>query len=519
MTSAADPILDALARNAPRVAVDGAPGPSLSYGALRGQVLATAAAWSDLPPGPVALLAENGPPWVVAALASLVAGRTLLPLPGFFSDEQLDYALALARPALWLTDDGARALRLRPDSRLLGARAGLLLLAPRAAQPALPGVALVTFTSGSTGRPKGVCLPARSLLTVARSLGATLGARGRGAHLSLLPLAVLLEQVGGMLRTLLAGDRLCVPPASRTGIRDSSAVDGELVLQALDDARAATAILVPGQLQALVEVLASGRRRPPADLRFLGVGGAKTPPGLLARARELGLPACEGYGLTEAASVVSVSMPEAIVQGSVGRALPHVRLAVAADGELHVGGAILCGHLVPGPEGGHFRAATLDPAGLLPTGDLGRVDEEGFLTIHGRRDQLIVTPFGRNVSPEWIEALLVERCPIRQAVVLGSPRAGLDAVVVTDAARDELLASIRRLNESLPDYARVLALLPRRDRFSVARGEWLPTGRPRRASIAALAASAPREQWLDLRSPGTSDLPASVPSIRTASPS
>jgi long-subunit acyl-CoA synthetase (AMP-forming) len=210
-------------------------------------------------------------------------------------------------------------------------------------------------------------------------------------------------------------------------------------------------------LAALAAALEHGAR-PPRSLRFAAVGGAKVSAGLLARARALGLPVYEGYGLSECASVVSLNVPGADRPGSAGRALSHARVRIE-EGEIVVG--------------------------ELRTGDLGRVDAEGYLHIEGRRSNVLITSFGRNVSPEWPEAELVAGGAIAQAAVFGEARPRLCALVVPapGATSAAIEAQVRAANERLPDYARIGAWISADEPFTPHNGFATANGRARRDAL------------------------------------
>jgi len=234
-------------------------------------------------------------------------------------------------------------------------------------------------------------------------------------------------------------------------------------------------ILVPQMLVGLVQAIEGGVPRPDS-LRFIAVGGARVGAGLLARARQLGLPVHEGYGLSECASVVCLQRPGGRVSAGVGPALDHARISISADGEVLVGGPRMLGYV------GRERPA----AGAWATGDLGTLDADGCLHITGRRRDVFITAYGRNVSPEWVEAELLQHAAIAQAVVYGEARPWNVAVIVP--ARDDLPASaieraVESANRGLPDYARIGAWVRAREPFHPGNGLGTANGRPRRAPI------------------------------------
>jgi long-chain acyl-CoA synthetase len=120
----------------------------------------------------------------------------------------------------------------------------------------------------------------------------------------------------------------------------------------------------------------------------------------------------------------------------------------------------------------------------FPTGDLGHFDEAGHLHLSGRRKNLLITSFGRNVAPEWIESLLLAEPAIAQTIVCGDGMPGLCALLVAapGAERGALGAAVARVNAGLPDYARIADWLPVAP-FSVDNGLATGNGRPRRNAI------------------------------------
>jgi len=450
-----------------RTVVDGA--------ALVHAVRATAAALREARVRTLATLLDNGPAWIVADLAALAAGVVHVPLPAFFTPAQVDHALDRA---------GVDAL-LAPAARAGWATtplacAGTPLLLGRRVVDGVPmpaGTAKVTFTSGTTGTPKGVCLDANTMFATARSLAQALAPVGIERHLVSLPLAVLLENIAGVYAPLWHGATVVVPTLAEVGLAGSSSFDPGRLDSAAARHRAHSVITLPQMLRAWTAWRAAGRGVELA-LRFVAVGGAAAGEALVLAARAAGLPAYEGYGLSEGGSVQTLNLPGADRPGSVGRPLPHARVEVDARGEIVIGGTLMLGYLGD-------RAA---PPSRWRTGDLGEFDASGALHVRGRLGNVLITGFGRNVSPEWVESALRSHAAIREAVVLGDGRPALGAVLWTAPGTDDaaIRAAVGATNASLPDYARVArwtrALAP----FDVAAGTSTPNGRPRRDTVARL---------------------------------
>lgn len=422
----------------------------------------------------VALLADNGPAWAIVSLAAAEAGLALLPLPMFFTEAQMRHALATAGARLLVSDRPEAAAALVPGLPC-GVVAGLLALELDLPAVALPGrTATITFTSGTTGEPKGVCLGARETWDTAAALRDATRMGPGDRHLAVLPLPVLLEEVGGLRRALLAGATTVLPPLADVGLSGSSGLHAPGLAAALRRERATSAILTPQMLAGLCDAVEAGGPLP--GLRFLGVGGAHVPVPVLRRARALGLPAHEGYGLTEMGSVVALNVPGSDRLGSVGQPLPHVLLRIAPDGEVLVRGPLHLGCL--------GRGAPATQHGWLCTGDLGQLDEDGFLHVRGRKGHVFITSFGRNVSPEWVERELLGHPALAAAVVFGEGWPAPRAVLVPAPGRaGEVDEAVTAANRRLPDYARVAAWLVADAPFSARNGLATANGRPRRDAL------------------------------------
>jgi long-chain acyl-CoA synthetase len=428
--------------------------------------------------GVAALVADNGPEWLVVDLAAQLAGTAVVPLPPFFTREQIAHALTNSRADTLIADPSLAPLldfgKLEPLGALDGALAWCRLRASSIS--ALPaGTAKVSYTSGTTGTPKGVCLRQASMDAVADSLHRAVADLNVRRHLCVLPLATLLENIAGVYAPLMKGAEIVVPGATETGLLGAARFDPAALLRCIGKYGAESIILVPQLLAALVAVLERGAPHP-ATLKLVAVGGGRVSPALLERADRLRLPVFEGYGLTECASVVALNRPAARRIGSVGRPLSHAEVTIDAEGEIHVAGAATSAYV------GCTRTSR-----SLATGDLGYFDTDGFLHVTGRRKNMFITSFGRNVSPEWVESELCEEPAIAQAAVFGEARPWNVAVIVPAPGTqdDELRSAIETANRRLPDYARVndwvVAVRP----FTPDNGELTTNGRIRRSAILA----------------------------------
>ncbi|WP_348756508.1 AMP-binding protein [uncultured Aquincola sp.] len=446
--------------------------------ALDTEVQALAHQLQTAPVRVLATLMDNGPAWAVADLAAAQAGVVHIPLPLFFTPAQVGHALQAAGVDALLMPPQAAAARFNgaPQQPCIVAGQPLSLVRTGLAPVAMPaGTTKITFTSGSTGTPKGVCLGGVGIDAVVQGLVQALAPLNIERHLCALPLAVLLENIAGLLAPLAAGAECRVLPLQQVGLAGSSGFDPAQFHQAVQRHAPHSLILLPQMLTAWVAFLAHTGQRAPTSLRMVAVGGAAVGERLLAAARALGIPAYEGYGLSEGASVQTLNLPGADRPHSAGRALPHARLRISASGEIEIGGSLMLGYL------GDATAA----ADWWPTGDLGRLDDDGYLQVQGRRKNLLITAFGRNVSPEWVETALLNDPALLAATVFGDGQPALSAVLwpMPGAGDAQLQRAVDAANATLPDYARVAHWVRGAAPFNAASGLATANGRPQRAAI------------------------------------
>jgi len=232
-------------------------------------------------------------------------------------------------------------------------------------------------------------------------------------------------------------------------------------------------------------------------------GGAPIAPDLAAFFHAAGLPVLEGYGLTESSAASVMNRLDDLKLGTVGKPNPGVELRIADDGEVLLRGrGIMAGyHGLPDE-----TARALDAEGWLHTGDIGQLDADGFLTITGRKKELIITAGGKNIAPARFENLLKSRCHLVSQVLMHGDRrpycvalitldpeaarelapegASDDDIARSPAVRAAVEAAVAEVNRELPSFETVkrFALLPRD--FSVESGELTPSLKVRRAVVA-----------------------------------
>lgn len=363
----------------------------------------------------VAMLAWNAPEVVELIHAVVRLGAVLVPLNARLTVEELAFQLRDAEVTLLVCDPVL--------AEVAASAAGVANVAPPTVFPlggSGPGTfpleearfsddpLFIMYTSGTTGLPKGVVLTYGNMFASAAGSAFNLGVLPGDRWLAVLPLF----HVGGLsivIRSVLYGTTVVL----------HRQFDERRVSASLRKDGVTHISVVATMLQRL---LAADPAPCAPQVRVVLVGGGPVPEALLERAVALGYPVVQTYGLTETASQVATLAPSDATArlGSAGKALVTTALRVdAAQGEP---GEILVSGPVVTP--GYFRRPEATEAairdGWLHTGDIGRLDAEGYLYVLDRRDDLIVSG-GENVYPAEVEALLLRHPAVREAAVVGLP--------------------------------------------------------------------------------------------------
>jgi long-chain acyl-CoA synthetase len=420
----------------------------------------------------VAAAREAVPPAVHGVLR---AGGVVLPFDAATPAETAALHAGRGRAA-WVVGDPAIAGAL--GAREIEAIEGGLVIGQVADQPppGPAGLAMVILTSGSTGLPRGVMLTQANLIAAARRMTAVRQHGPDDLHLCYLSFAHFAEHFMSCWLHVVAGYRLVI---ART----------RSLVEALRLARPTFLMAVPSEWHALQAALAIAPGGPAEQRRAVGIDrvrlalstGAWLAPEVHEVFADLGVPICEMYGMTESTGAAAYNPPEARRPGSVGRALPGSRIEIDPDGEICiVGPPFQSPGYLDDPAG---TALTFDGA-RIRTGDLGRLDGDGYLFLAGRKKELIVLATGKKVHPASLEARLAALPGVRHAAVFGEGAAFLVALLDLDPERkEETAAALARLNESLPRHERIRAhreVAP----FTVEGGELTASLKVRRAVLA-----------------------------------
>jgi len=517
------------------------------------------------------LLSENRPEWTMTDLAALCGGGLTVPIYTTLVPEQVHYIIDDSDATVVVVSNAELWKKVEPLRARLGkvrhfvvidgpAPAGALtfreiLEKGKALATAIPNLfddlagrvrpedpASLIYTSGTTGVPKGVVLTHGNFLSNVRTVREIIEFTEKDVCLSFLPLSHILE-------------RMVTFTYLYAGCTIAYAESVEAVAQNLIEVRPHIMVSVPRVFEKIYakvmdQVLVSpavrrkiffwavnvGRRfgarklagRPiPAGLRFrhkiahklvfskiiaktggrvrfFVSGGAPLSKEIAEFFYALGLVVLEGYGLTETSPALSINTFEALRFGTVGKPIPGVEIRIAADGEILAKGP----NIMKGYYKKEAETREVFENGWFKTGDIGHLDEDGFLVITDRKKDLIVTSGGKNVAPQPIENLLKLSPYIANAVVLGDRRRFISALVVPDfekleayAAsqgiavrdRDELVRDPRvlefmrvevdRATPLLASYERIKKIVVLGRDFDIERGEITPSLKVRRTII------------------------------------
>jgi o-succinylbenzoate---CoA ligase len=382
----------------------------------------------------IATVLHNGAGPALLVHAVLRLGATLVPLNTRLGQMELAWQIGDAAPRLLIAEQATHAAAALareeyPELSVANVDAhGALDATAEAAvelrleHPASDVLAII-YTSGTTGRPKGAMLTVGNFWWSAIGSALNLGTQADDRWLACLPLF----HVGGLsilLRSAIYGIMAVV----------HDGFDAAAVNRAIDEERVTIVSVVAVMLQRMLD--AREGRAYPTTLRCVLLGGGPAPQPLLERCAALGVPVVQTYGLTETTSQLATLAPEDALRklGSAGRALYPNAVRIAASGSSDQGdpdasGSDVAGEiLVRGPVvmAGYFgqpaESARAVVDGWLGTGDIGRLDDEGFLYVLDRRDDLIITG-GENVYPAEVEAALLAHPLVTEAGVIGVPDA------------------------------------------------------------------------------------------------
>jgi long-chain acyl-CoA synthetase len=409
----------------------------------------------------VAMLSENRFEWLIADHAILSCGAANVPLHAPLSAAQVEYQVGHSESRGIIISGQSQADKVFAVLASLPALEFLVSFEPITAPPecrlellsweglkhrgwqageaaqqeiarreaALSGrdLATIIYTSGTTGNPKGVMLSHDNLLTNAAGTGKISFMEPDDVLLSWLPYSHIYARTVDHYLTTWAGLTLALAESIETLVANLAEVQPSwltAVPRFYEKIWNSVEGQPPSQRDESLRDLFGPR------IKQLCSGGAPLPRHVCKAFHAAGLPLLEGYGLTESSPVISFNNAEAFKIGSVGRTIENVDVRIADDGEILTRGP----HVMQGYWKNPTATAETIRDGWLHTGDVGKLDDEGFLFITDRKKDLFVTSAGKNIAPSELERLLTSDPFIDQAVVYGDGRHFISALIVPNAA-------------------------------------------------------------------------------------
>jgi len=517
------------------------------------------------------ILSENRPEWVMTDLAIICAGGVTVPIYTSLLPEQIKYIIndsdarivVCSNRELWLKVEAVRGelpgvrhfvmideeepagILTLGEIRGKGKRAaeadpGLFERNALAVQPA--DLASIIYTSGTTGPPKGVMLSHANFVSNIKAVGFVVSFLSTDTALSFLPLSHVLERTATFVflyhgATIAYAESVETVSENLLEVRPTIVISVPRLFEKMYARVMELVLKMPAPKKALFFwALSVGRRhaarridRQPVSralkakvglahrlvfskilartggrIRFFICGGAPLAADIAGFFYAMGLYIFPGYGLTETSPVLTGNGFDSYRLGSAGRAIPGVEITIAPDGET----------LARGPnvmQGYYKREAETREAmegGWFHTGDIGRLDPEGFLFITDRKKDLIVTAGGKNVAPQPIESILCLNPYIASAVVVGERKRFISALIVPEFGKleeyarangipfrdraelcrrqdvvDFMLAEVNRSTPDLASYERVKKIALLDCDFNSESDEVTPTLKVRRAIV------------------------------------
>ncbi|HEY1972600.1 MAG TPA: AMP-dependent synthetase/ligase [Pseudonocardia sp.] len=449
----------------------------------------------------IGLMLGNRPEFNLCDVAAMLLGATPFSVYTSYAPEQIDYVLSDSGARILITEQAflGRVLAAMEPSRpwrlivvdgqpppgattlaeLAAAGVGSNFDLDRAAEAQRPDDPItLIYTSGTTGNPKGVRITHRNVLGADRSAEGRVSWPEEARVISWLPSAHIAERVAHHYLPMIHGVEVtCCPDPKQIGaylaevqptwffavprVWEKMMAGLRTALGALPDGGAGALAAIEAGVRAvrltqagqpvpaeLTAELATAERELFAGLRrrlgfgsllTANVGAAPTPPEVLEFFHAIGVPVAELWGMSESTGSGTSNPPDRIKIGTVGLPSDNVELKLAEDGEILVRSEVVMAGYHDRPE--QTAATVVD--GWLYTGDIGVLDEDGYLTIVDRKKELIINAMGKNMSPALIESRLKAASPlIGQACCIGDGRSYNTALIVLDP--DEAPAWARR---------------------------------------------------------------------------
>lgn len=439
----------------------------------------------------VAILSENRPEWAISDFGVLKAGAIDVPMFSTLTPAQVGYILKDSGAKIICVSTNAqldKVIAIRDDVEALEH-----IIIYDSSEEVFPDhvvefdqvcnhgreadaseengiteddIATIIYTSGTTGNPKGVMITHANFLSNYDACKSLIDVSETDVLLSFLPLSHVFERLGGHYVPLFSGAKIAYAESTFTVAQNMQEVSptvmlsvprlyetmhdrvlraveagsslkqkifhwgvsvGSAVSSKIQQGEKPSAMLQLKQSIADKLVFAKLKAATGGHLRFFVSGGAALPQSIAEFFHAAGILILEGYGLTETSPVISLNHPEKWKFGTVGAPVPGIEVRIAEDGEILTRGP----HVMKGYYNNESATAeVIDTEGWFYTGDIGIIDDDGFIKITDRKKNIIVLSNGKNVAPQPIESQLVQSPYIDQIMLVGNERKNVAALIV-----------------------------------------------------------------------------------------
>lgn len=504
-------------------------GQQIGFGELHARITGYAGLMNIEKGDRVVIFSENRPSWIYSLYAIWVNNGVAVPVDFMSTPEDVAYIIKDCTPKLIAVSTASLGV-MEKAIALASVNVDILLIDTHEAdevshngfitlQPQQDNTALIIYTSGTTGNPKGVMLSFENIMANVTEVSVKIPIlTGEQRIIALLPMHHVLPMVGTIVAPMFSGATVAISPSMAS----------EDIIKTLQDNKITVIIGVPRLYSAIrkgimdkvnaskiakalfklaqkvnnpsfsKKIFGTVHRKFGGHLRFMVSGGAALDPQICSDFLTLGFDVLEGYGMTEAAPMITFTRPRSARLGSAGQSVTCSVMEVR-EGEIVVKGS----NVMKGYYNKPAETAEVIKDGWLYTGDLGYIDKDGYLFITGRKKEIIILSNGKNINPSELEQKLVSVSPLIAEAGIFQKGDKLHAVLVPNRAHisasesDNLVELIRNqvmheYNRQVPPYKKVMA-------FSVYEGELPKTrlGKIKRFQLADLVTASPTTQRQD----------------------
>ncbi|MGC8676600.1 MAG: AMP-binding protein [Hydrogenobaculum sp.] len=464
-------------------------GKSISYKELIEKAEFYSAAIDIMPGDRVVIFSENKPEWAYALFGIWRRGGIAVPIDHMASEDEVAFIIQDVRPTYAfvsneLKDTFAKAVkRHRYKVEVIDIEDFIPFQDPKEPITNISeDIALLLYTSGTTGQPKGVMLTFGNLQSNVEAIAKENIASSKDVTIALLPFHHAYPLMVSLLVPIYLGATIIFSESLSssslinliTANKVTALIGVPKLYKILHDKifGEINNIPVAKKLFSFVDFVGSPKlgkivfkkvhKSFGGSLRYFISGGAKLDPNVAHNLYMLGFDVLEGYGLTETSPIVSFNVPGSIKIGSVGKPIPGVEVRIAEDREVLVRGKNVMKGYWQRPD----LTSEAIKDGWFYTGDIGYLDEDGYLYIVGRKKELIVLENGKKVIPEEIENLILSKSDIVKEVAVIEQNGHLHAIIVPsfDLVKEKGILNLReyitwevidKVNRELPSYKNI----------------------------------------------------------------